>query len=135
MGSVFWAFRELVGGTDGQAQQVVTLAIYPLSLLCRFLEYAHLKFTSTSTWVKRAVPTSCVLHSQEGAHAALLALICSRVKRTVKASLPEHDGCPQGSPLSRRPLPLDVVNTLRGGGVRWQSSQPDTVNRCALAVT
>lgn len=30
-------------------------------------------------------------------------LICSRVKRTVKASLPEHEGRPQGSPLPRRP--------------------------------
>lgn len=124
-----------MGETDGQVQQVVTLAIYPLSLPVGFLNVHTLKFKSTSTWIKRAAPTSCVLHSQEGVDAALLALICSRVKWTVKASLPEHDGCPQGSPLSRQPLPLDVVTTLRSGGLQWQSSQPDTANRCALAVT
>lgn len=77
MGSVSWAFGELVGGTDGHAQQAVTLAISPLSLLCRFLECAHLKIHNIYFHLgqNKQFLLAMSFNSPERADTALLTLI------------------------------------------------------------
>lgn len=86
--SVFWAFGELVGGTDGHAQQAVTLTTNLLSLLCRLLECAHLKihiYIHLGQNKQFLLPVS--FNSQERADTALLALILL-LSQMVSKSLP-----------------------------------------------